>query len=190
MPLDDDEHRDEVLEIKDRIVEEHHRGGHVTGLVAGCAICAQLMAAAEQGRARPEKYGHPEGEVASLPTSIEELARLRLAAGMQAPDADEYEDELELARADAAQALTDAAMGKHGLAAVTATVGVIRALAAINETLSAILAAVTGPDPAPVPGPVEDDDPEGLYDGSAEAAANRGVGGYPKGTIGGDVDDA
>jgi hypothetical protein len=182
MPLDDDEHRDEVLEIKDRIVEEHHRGGHVTGPVAGCAICAQLTTASS--------FTSTPTPTPAPPTSIEELARLRLAAGMQAPDADEYEDELELARADAAQALTDAAMGKHGLAAVTATVGVIRALAAINETLSAILAAVTGPDPAPVPGPVEDDDPEGLYDGSAEAAANRGVGGYPKGTIGGDVDDA
>jgi hypothetical protein len=184
-PLDEDDFRDEVLEIKDRIVEEHHRGGHVTGPVAGCAICAALMAAAEEGRARPEKYGHPEGEVASLPTSLEELARLRLAAGMQAPNTDDYEDEdepglIELAMLDGTQALTDAMMGKHGQATVTATVGVIRALAAIDDTLRTILAAIlddgvragdeldaerperpdddAGPDPAPVPGPVEDDD--------------------------------
>lgn len=138
MPLDDDEFRDEVLEIKDRIVEEHHRGGHVTGPVAGCAICA-------------EQREMPAMREAANIRAIEDIARLRLTSAPPADVDGEPEHRInvggevsliEVALADGENALTDAANGRTSIANVRATVGVIRAVAAIDETLRTILAAI------------------------------------------------
>lgn len=175
-------------EIIDRITEEHNRGGHQTGPVAGCSIClkvyapaptvAELAAARVHGAYGPPPMDDeidPEAKDASGPgmdpgpnvgetavpagMSPVEYARvlkdrpletaakwpvLRAAAAHEEPDlADVALQEAEGALAT----LRDrgGASTAH-VAQVEATVGVVRAMVAINDTLRQLVTLMTSDD--------------------------------------------
>lgn len=173
-PLDEDEFRPEAQEIVTRIDEEHQRGGHVSGYVAGCSICARLR-------------HQQEAQQAAAEVDVETLARLRLDEQTPAPAPVEPGDEPnphitveggfarpdgvipiaprraaaadgtlgDVALEDAQQALDDLeGLGKLGIvvpnaqqAIAHALVGVVRALAGIEAQMAELIRLLNDPDP-------------------------------------------
>lgn len=159
-PLEDDEVRGEVQEILSKIDAEHERGGHVTGPVAGCSICARVQDAAdftveELARlritqtpvpARPEEPGVLSSEARGLKVLVGGLTER-----LQAIRAGGEETLGDLALQDAQQALDDLEdLAQRGIvvpnaqqAIAHALIGAVKALVSIDETLRR-LATVVG----------------------------------------------
>lgn len=150
-------------EIFDRIVEEHHRGGHAHGPVAGCAVCAQSAAAvAAQPPTSPEDLARlrivetpvptadPEDQASPLDGAAaarvaDELSGLRAIVQRQIAEAGDEPLLGDLALQLGEQALSDTQFIPAPVAAqVVALVGIVRAASAIDETLRRILDVLAG----------------------------------------------
>jgi hypothetical protein len=152
----EDDFREEALEIRDRIAEEHHRGGHVTGFVAGCSICDELKARGQHPPVGPIAVSDdPLVEIAAARLAADELAasnpHLRVLREVREEGAADEFDLISDALRHGERALEEAAAGRHSMATVTATVGVIHAVAGLDETLRSILALLVDQNYEPEP---------------------------------------
>jgi hypothetical protein len=134
----EDDFREEALEIRDRIAEEHHRGGHVTGFVAGCSICDELKARGQHPPVGPIAVSDdPLVEIAAARLAADELAasnpHLRVLREVREEGAADEFDLISDALRHGERALEEAAAGRHSMATVTATVGVIHAVAGLDD---------------------------------------------------------
>lgn len=159
-PVEEDAFDDAKLEIYDRIEEEHRRGGHVTGRVAGCNLCAQQYSATAhpspaavtpEAIARLRVIDSPPTVTATNPET-EALGRMAAKATAYVPPRHTPpvyggEESLgDVALQDAQGALDRLNMihgREHALSAIAeGLVGAVRALAGIERQLQFIAATL------------------------------------------------